>query len=91
MVRSIYYIKMVPSLQIPNTQVSSHVALDHQTYSTIAQHTQITWTAELKCDEPSRGWEGGGWVTLHINPTFIYGQLDQLAIKSPNTDFLKRT
>ena len=37
------------------------------------------------------GWEGGGWVTLHINPTFIYGQLDQLAVRSPNTDFLKRT
>ena len=36
------------------------------------------------------GWEGGGWVTLHINPTFIYGQLDQLAIKSPNTDFEKK-
>ena len=27
------------------------------------------------------GWEGGGWVTFHINPTFIYGQLDKLAIK----------
>ena len=25
----------------------------------------------------------------HNNPTFIYGQLDQLAIKSPNTDFQK--
>ena len=37
------------------------------------------------------GWEGGGWVTLHINPTFIYGQLDQIAIKSPKTDFLKIT
>ena len=37
------------------------------------------------------GWEGGGWVTLHINPTFTYGQLDQLAIKSPNTNFLKRS
>ena len=36
------------------------------------------------------GWECGGCVTLHINPTFIYGQLDQLAIKSPNTDFLKK-
>ena len=33
------------------------------------------------------GWEGGGWVTLHINPTFIYGQLDQLTIKSPKNDF----
>ena len=37
------------------------------------------------------GWEGGGWVTLYINPTFIYGQIDQLAIKSQNTNFLKRT
>ena len=35
------------------------------------------------------GWEGGGWVTLHINPTFIYGQLDQLFVKSPYNDFLK--
>ena len=34
------------------------------------------------------GWEGGGWVTLHINPTYIYGQLEQLAIKSQNNDFL---
>ena len=38
-----------------------------------------------------QGWEGGGWVTLYINPRFIYGQLDQLAIKSPKADFLKRT
>ena len=37
------------------------------------------------------GWEGGGWVTLHINPTNIYGQLDQLTTKSPNYDFLKTT
>ena len=35
-------------------QVFTHVALDHQTYSALAQHTQITWTAVLKCDEPSR-------------------------------------
>ena len=47
-------------------QVSTHVAIDHQTYSALAQHTQITWK-------------------------FIYGQLDQLAIKSPKTDFLKIT
>ena len=32
-------------------QVSTHVALDHQTYSALAQNTQITWTAQLKCDE----------------------------------------
>ena len=36
------------------------------------------------------GWEVGGWVTLHINPTFICGQLDQLAVKSPNTDIKKK-
>ena len=35
-------------------QVSTHVALDHQTYSALAQHTQITWTAQLKCDEHYR-------------------------------------
>ena len=35
------------------------------------------------------GWDGGGWVTLHINPTFIY-ELDQLAIKSPSTDFFEK-
>ena len=35
-------------------QVSTHVALDHQTYSALAQHTQITWTVVIKCDEPSR-------------------------------------
>ena len=32
----------------------THVALDHQTYSALDQHTQITWTAQLKCDEHSR-------------------------------------
>ena len=36
------------------------------------------------------GWEGGGWVILNINPTFIYGQLDQLPIKSPNNDFFEK-
>ena len=66
--------------------MSTHVALDHQTYSTLAQNTQITWTAVLNVMS-LLGWEGGGWVTLHINPAFMYGQLDQLAIKSPNTDF----
>ena len=69
--------------------MSTHVALDHQTYSALAQHTQITWTAVLNVMSLP-GWEGGGWVTLHNNPTFIYGQLDQLAIKSPYNDFLKR-
>ena len=64
--------------------MSTHVALDHQTYSALAQHTQITRTAVLKCG-------GGGWVTLHINPTFMYGQLDHLDIKSQKTDFVKRT
>ena len=32
------------------SQVSTHNALDHQTYSALAQHAQITWTAQLKCD-----------------------------------------
>ena len=71
-------------------QVSTHVAPDHQNYSALAQHTQTTWTAVLKCDEPSRV-EGGGCVTLHITLTFKYGQLDQLDIKNPKNDFLKRT
>ena len=31
-----------------NAQVSTHVALDHQTSFALAQHTQITWTALLK-------------------------------------------
>ena len=35
------------------------------------------------------GWKGGGWVALHINTTFN-GQLDQLAIKSLNTDLKKK-
>ena len=35
-------------------QVYNHVALDHQTYSALAQHTQITWTAQLKYDEQYR-------------------------------------
>ena len=35
------------------------------------------------------GWEGGGWVTLHFNPTNIYGELDQLTTKSPNYDFFE--
>ena len=42
-----------PGTAVP-PQVSTHVGLDHQTYSALAQHTQITWTAVLKCDEPSR-------------------------------------
>ena len=29
----------------------THVALDHQTYSSLAQHTQYTWTALVKSDE----------------------------------------
>ena len=32
-------------------QVSPPVALDPQTYSAQAQRTQITWTAQLKCDQ----------------------------------------
>ena len=35
-------------------QVSTYVALDYQTYSALDQHTQITWPAELTCDEHSR-------------------------------------
>ena len=34
-----------------NSQVSTHVVLDHQTNSAQAQHTQITWTDQVKCDE----------------------------------------
>ena len=45
------------------SQVSTHVALDHQTYSALAQHTQITWTAVLNCDEPSRV---GRWRFCYI-------------------------
>ena len=54
--------------------MSTHVALDHQTYSALAQHTQITWTAVLKCDEPSRveRWRLG-YITyqsdIHIETT----------------------
>ena len=47
----------------PKEQVSTHVALDHQTYSALAQQTQITWTAVLKCDEPSRV---GRWRLCYI-------------------------
>ena len=36
------------------SQVSTHVALDHQTDSALAQDTQITWPALLKCDEHYR-------------------------------------
>ena len=35
-----------------HSQVSTHVALDHR--CVLDQHTQITWTAVLKCDKPSR-------------------------------------
>ena len=55
---------------IPQSQVSTHVALDHKTYSALAQHTQITWTTGLNVMS-LQGWEGGGWVTLYINPTFM--------------------
>ena len=52
----------------PTSQVSTHVALDHQTYSALAQHTQITWTAVLKCDEPSRvGRWRLGYITYQSN------------------------
>ena len=34
--------------------VSTHIALDHQTYCALDQHTLITWTAQLNCDEHSR-------------------------------------
>ena len=44
-------------------QVSTHVALDHQAYSALDEHTQITWTAQLTCDEHSRA-ECGGWVYI---------------------------
>ena len=37
-----------------HSQVSTHVAQDHQTYSALAQHTQITWTSVVICVEPSR-------------------------------------
>ena len=33
------------------SQVSTDVALDRKTYSALAQHIQITWTVQLKCDE----------------------------------------
>ena len=33
------------------SQVSTYVAVDHQTYSALAQQIQITWTAQLKCDK----------------------------------------
>ena len=36
------------------SQVSTHVVLDNQTLSALAQHTQITWTAQIKCDEHYR-------------------------------------
>ena len=61
------------------TQVSTHVALDHQTYSALDQHTQITWTAHLKCDEHSRV---GRWkLGLHyiiIQQTYIDSQTSYL-------------
>ena len=41
------------------SQVSNHVALDHQTYSALAQHTQITWTVQLKCDYRVNRWRLG--------------------------------
>ena len=44
------------------SQVSTIVALDHQTYSTLAQHTQITQTVVLNMMS-LQGWESGGWVT----------------------------
>ena len=49
-------------------QVSTHVALDHQTDSALAQHTQITSTAVLKCDDPSRlGRWRLGYITYQSN------------------------
>ena len=87
---SFVLLPLLKFLYVQPSQVSTHVALDHQTYSALAQHTPSTWTAVLKLMSLP-GWGGGGWITLHINRTFMYGQLDQLAIKSPNTDFLKRT
>ena len=36
------------------SKVPSDVAVDDQNYSALAQHTQITWTAQLKCDKHYR-------------------------------------
>ena len=67
--------------------MSTHVALDHQTYLALAQQTQITWTAQLISDEHYRVERWGLGNTLQYNPTYIYGQLDQLLIKSRRIDF----
>ena len=67
--------------------MSTHVAIDHQPYSALAQQTQITWTAQLISDEHYRVERWGLGNTLQYNPTYIYGQLDQLPIKIPSIDF----
>ena len=38
---------LILGAQDTTAQVSAHVALDHQTYAALAQHTQITRTAQL--------------------------------------------
>ena len=50
-------------LTLYKQHVSNHVALDHQTYSALAQHTQITWTVNLNVMSIT-GWKGGGWVYI---------------------------
>ena len=58
---------------IAKSQVSTHVALDHQTYSALDQHTQITCKAQLTCDEHSRvcGYVEVG-LALQDFPTYMY-------------------
>ena len=56
----------VAQTSLYNSQVSTHVALDHQTNSALDQQTQITWTARLKCYEHYRvaGWRLGLYYIL---------------------------
>ena len=61
------------------SQVSTHVAGDDQTYSALAQHTQITWAAQLKCDKHYRAdrWSLGLHyiIILHTYGSYCVGRI----------------
>ena len=64
---------LILGFNLSTPQVSTHVALDHQTYCALAQHTQITWTPQLKCERAFQGGVVEFGLTFIINPTYMHG------------------
>ena len=70
--------KKTKKIYMTRSKVSTHVALDHQTYSALAQHTQIT-SAQLKCDKHYRvdRWSLGLHyiIILHTYGSYCVGRI----------------